>query len=69
MLSEGLWKVTGDRQVCKMDTEPMSQEPVLQQRNYKDNFLSVPFLLNRNNFQEVSGLLVIFREVDIAQPF
>lgn len=69
MLSEGLWKVTGNRQVCKMDTEPMNQEPLLQQRNYKDNFLSVPFLLNRNNFQEVSGLLVIFREVDIAQPF
>lgn len=43
MLSEGLWKVIGNRQVCKMDTEPLSQEPLLQQRNYKDNFLSVPY--------------------------
>lgn len=65
MLSEGLWKVTGNRQVCKMDTESISQELVLQQRNCKDIFLSVPYLLNINIFQEVSTLLAKFRALDV----
>lgn len=68
MISDGLWKVTGDRQVCKMDTEPISQGALLWWRDYKDIFLSVPYLLNRNNSQGISTLLAKFEGVDISQP-
>lgn len=63
--SQRFLKGFGKRQMCKMDTEPISQKLVLEQRNYKDIFLSVPYLLNRNIFQEVSTLLAKFRGLDI----
>lgn len=68
VLSGVLQKVTGNRQVCKMDTEPINKELLLQQRNYKDIFLSLPCLLKRNHFQKVSALSANFRGVDISQP-